>query len=474
MSSLMSILSIASSGLSAASTQLEVVSSNITSADVDGYTRKTATVNSANLGQTGGGVKVTGFTRATDTALFSSLSSATSDSSYRDTQNEYLQDVMDTLGLSSSDNPALSSDMTAFVNAWTTLESEPESTANQQQTINAATNLTDQIQSSSSDIEDIDRQCSAEINTSVSDLNSYLGQIADIDTKIKSAANTGGTASANLQDQRDQIILKVAKYVNVNVIQRDDGQVALYTTGGYQLLDGNSVGSFAYDGTNLVSNTDTSTSLNSALTGGSLQALVDFRDTSSSATNSATSGVGVIQKMRDQLDLIASALTTTTTTATSGEETFASAYASGTTASGELSAGFFTGTNRTDITVNSSLTDGTLKVKKDSVGAVVDSLMDATRTFSTSGLSESGSSYSSLVSSSLTNLQQSASDISSLNTTATNMQKYLSQKYTNATNVTVDDEMVRLVTLQNIYSANAKVLTTVQSLFQVLANTVQA
>jgi len=472
MASLSSILSIASSGLSAVSTQLEVTSSNVTNASVEGYTRKTAVLSSANLGEVGGGVKVTGFTRDSDDALFSSLSKATSDASYRSKQDEYMQNVMDILGTSSSDNPELSTNITSFVNAWTALESEPESSIAQQQVIEAGSTLADTVKSTSSSVESLDRQCATEIRSSLTDLNSYLTQIQDLNTKIGSATATGGTAAADLQDKRDQLVLKVADFTNVNVMERDNGRIALYTTSGYQLLDGNSVASLSYDGADVVSDSSPSVSLNSTLTGGSIQALVDFRDTSSNAADSTVSGVGVVQKMRDQLDLIADAFLSTTTTATSGEDTFASAYNSGTTATGELASDFFTGTDRTDFAVNSGLLDSSLSVKTDSISAVVDAMLDSTRVFSTSGLSETGSSYATIVSASLTDFQQAANSISSANDTATSMQSYLNEKYTNETNVTVDDEMVNLVTFQNIYSANARILSAVQDMFTVLENMV--
>lgn len=471
MSSLLAALSIAQSGLSAVSTQLEVVSSNVSNAGTEGYTKKGVVLASAALGEIGGGTSVVGFTRNADAVLFRSLSQATSNASYRETQNSYLQQIMDTLGLSSSDNPPLSDAVTTFVNAWTALQAEPESSVTQQEVINSGSTLADEIHDIAANVEEADRQISNEIGSSLQDLNNYLIQIGDLNVKI-SNAQTGGMDSGDLEDVRDQLVLKVANLLNVTTLDRGHGQIALYTKSGYQLLDGSSINSFSYDGANIVSNANLTFPLNNTMSGGSLEALTKLRDTSATAAASADPGTGVIQKLRDQLDLVARSFLSTVTTATSGEQTFAAAYNAGATAAGELGANFFTGTNRTDFSINAALLAGTAKIKADGTGDVVSALLDETRVFNTSGLTANGVSYASLVSASMTDFQQTANTLSTLNTAAANMVDFMTQKYSNKAGVNVDEEMIALVTLQNVYTANARVLSVVQELFTALQNTV--
>ncbi len=476
--SLFSSLSIAQSGLSAVSTQLQVVSNNVSNAGTEGYTKKTAVVSSANLGTIGGGIQVVGFTRSTDTALFTTLSKATSNAGLRTTQDEYLQQVQDILGTSSSDDPPLSEAVTEFVNSWTAFASEPESSVAEQTLIQSAVTLVDEIHRISEEVEALDRQCHEDIDSTLTDLGSYLEQIQDLNEKI-SMATTGGESAGDLEDERDQLILKVSEITSIKVLERDNGQVALYTSTGYQLVDGSTVRSFAYDGINVYDENNPALSLNTALTGGKLEALVRFRDTSATATSSTDTSVGVIQKMRDQLDAIAQAFLTPTSTATSGEVTFAAAYDAATAGTGELAADFFDGYDpmtsedaRFNIEVNAALLDGTSRVKADAASPVVDALIDSTRTFSASGLTTSGSSYSSLVTASTTVFQQAANSAATLSESATEQQDYLSEKLTNATNVNTDEEMIALVTLQNIYAANARVLSAIQEMFSVLQSTV--
>ncbi|MFA6279442.1 MAG: flagellar hook-associated protein FlgK [Bdellovibrionales bacterium] len=321
--SLTSALTISLSGIQAASTQLELTSSNISNAATTGYTAKQTTLASATLGSIGGGVKVVGFTRSENNALYTTLTKATSSASLRATQDTYLQQIQDILGTSQSDSPTLTVALSDFINAWKDLAASPESLVAKRQVVQDASTLVDEIQRIASETESLDRQCSNDIGNTISDLNSYLGQIKDLNQKISQATNSR-LSSGDLQDQRDQLVLKVAQITGVTVLARDFGQIALYTATGYQLVDGSSARTFSFDGTNVTTTTNTGLSLNAALSGGSLEALVNFRATA--VTVSADPATNVIQKMRSQLDSIVSAFTGLTTTATSGAISFATAY----------------------------------------------------------------------------------------------------------------------------------------------------
>ena len=590
--SLVTALNISLSGIKTTSLQLEQTASNIANASSEGYTTKSVRTTSAMLGAVGGGVKVTGFARSENAALFNTLSTATSDSAYRSTQNDYLQQVMDMFGTSSSDDPALSQAITAFVTSWNTLSATPESLVNQRQVVSDAEALCDEVKRIASVIEELDRQCKSEIETTLSDLNSYLQQIQDFNIKIAQAKNAD-LSSGDLEDARDQLILKVSEITEVSVMDRINGQIALYTTSGYQLVDGDTVRDMIYDGQNVVSADNESLVLNSALSGGKLQSLVYFRlDTSSSVTaadittsltnansylsqiqtlntqivaeqalgNDTTilqgqrsalvtqlSGVAavittnnpdgsitltasngyellngasmavlsfsnghvvdaadptaslnatltggsleiqlasysglasastdqatsVIQKLRDQLDEVVRAFTETVTTASSGAVSFAAAYNNATTSAGNLASSFFTGTNRTNFTVNAALVDGTATLKANSAFDVSESLLDATRSFTADGLDISSSSYSSLVTNILTGFQQAANNVATLYSTAETSRSYLQERHANETGVNTDSELVKLVEFQNAYAASAHVMSVVQELYKVLQN----
>lgn len=465
--SLESALAISMSGIRTASTQLELTASNISNASTEGYTKKTAVSSAAALGAIGGGSQVSGFTRTTDGPLFVTLTKETSNASMLSKQDDYLQQVQDILGTNNSDNPDLSAYMTDFVNSWTELSASPESLVCQQQVVQTAVNITDEVARLSSEVESLDRQAYTEITKTIDDLNSYLQQIRDLNEKISLTQNSG-LSSGNLQDERDQLILKVAEIAQITIMDRPNGQIALYTASGYQLLDGTSARSFSYDGTTVTSTTNPTLALNDALSGGTLEALVDFRAVTTPA--STESGTSVIQKLRDQLDEIVTAFTSVVTTATSGTDTFAAAYASVAATGTQLDTNFFTGANRFTFAVNASLLDGTATVKTSVASAVTTAMLDSTRTITADGLNIVGASYSSFVTSIFSGFQQAASNIATLNDNAETTRTFLAEKLTNKTAVNVDNELVALVTFQNAYAASAHVMSVINGLFTKLEN----
>lgn len=375
--SLFTSLNVSLSSLLTLTSQMQVISNNIANATTEGYTTKSITTTSVTLGNGGGGTQITGYTRAEDESLFNTLLTALSETGLRSTQNTYMSQLADVLGIDNTDDPALTAAMTNFETAWTALEASPEDTVCQQEVIDAATSLVSTIKSISSSLDSLDLQCSEDISSTLSDLNSALQNVADLNSKIASGYSSGSDVTS-LEDQRDIYLKEIAGYLDITTMTRDDGQIAIYTDGGYCLLDGDAA-SFSYDGTTITNDDDSSRkSLNYVLIGGSLEALVSFRSTSSTA--STDDGTNVIQKIRSQLDTIVSALTSTATS-----DTFASTYngvASATITNGIVFSSQSSGTfgNGISVSIASTATVGTYDVT-----VHVDGQSDETYTVNSSG-----------------------------------------------------------------------------------------
>ncbi len=460
--SLTSALSIALSGLHAATTQLQLASNNIANAQTPGYTTKSANLSAVVFGSGEGGVSIDSYKRSTDAALTTAFNTATAQSSFYGTTNGYLSQVQSLLG-SNSSNPALSSALANFQSAWTQFSSSPENATQQQTVIQAGVNLANQIKNIASGITVLTQQVGSDITTTASTLTANLAKVANLNAQI-AAATGANQPTGDLEDQRDQIINSIASTTNVTVLPRSEGQVALYTPGGLLLLDAGSPETFTYNGTDIVSSTGQI--VTSSLTGGSLQAQLNFLSGSATSTDP---GTGVIGKLNAQITAIATSLTD----ATAGTpQTFANAYNSATTATGELGSGFFTitGTDPSSIGVNASLLNGSLTLKQAS-GASVVAALSAQRTFTASGLSVTGT-YSDLGTGFLSGFQQAANTISALSTTSTQQYNFYQQTLSNETGVNVDTELTNLTVLQNSYAASAHVLTTINAMLATLENTI--
>jgi len=302
--SLSSALSAALTGLSVNTAQLQLTANNISNAQNPGYTAKTASIGSIDLGTQAAGAQITGFTRATDAGLTLSYNTATSAAGLLNQQNSYLTQVQAILG-SSSNNPPLSDAIAQFQSAWAQYSAAPESVAQQQNVIQTATNLTSQVQTISTAVLALGRSVTSDISNNVSTLNSDLTKIATLNQQIGAAgSNTEGTL--DLQDQRDQLVNNLAAITNVTVTQRSNNQIALYTPSGIALLD-QTPQTFSYNGTDVV--TSSGQVVTNNLTGGSLQAQLNFIYNGSPATASTNPGSEVIRKLNEQLSTLVGAFT---------------------------------------------------------------------------------------------------------------------------------------------------------------------
>lgn len=456
--SLTSALSTALSGLQSATVQLQLTANNISNANTPGYTAKKANLTAAAFGGAGAGVTITGFTRAASDALFKSYNAATSESSLLGTQDSYLKQVQTILD-STDSNPALSDAISKFSAAWTALQAEPESSIKQTAVVQAGTNLASIVGNTASQISALDRQVKSDLSSNVTRLNNDLTQVQTLNTEIASAM-ANNQSPGDFEDQRDTLVNDISSLTNVNILSRSNGGIALYTSDGVPLIDGQPQ-TFSYDGgTNTITGGG-GQDVTANLSGGALQASIQFRATA--VTPSTSPAVNVIQKLNDQLSAIVSAFTSRTNP--SGATTFAAAYNPANTSG----ADFFTatGTDPATFAVNSNLISGASSIPQANVTATANTF-SASFNFTASGLSLTGATYATLGTNILSNFQQAANTVDASSQSAAQQQKFYQQSLTNATGVNVDSELVNLTTLQNSYAASAHVISTISDMFKTL------
>ncbi|MDE2029956.1 MAG: hypothetical protein KGI97_05250, partial [Alphaproteobacteria bacterium] len=344
--------------------------------------------------------------------------------------------------------------------------------ADAQTLANTVTNIASQIGTLRANVE-------TDMSTTVSTLNTDLAQVQTLNNQIADAL-AHNQSTGDLQDQRDQLVNSIAAITNVTVMQRANGGIALYTSTGGPLLDGQAQ-TFSVSGDTVVN--AAGADISSTLVGGSLQAQINFL---SSNTSSTDNGTGVIAKLTSQLQGFVSLFTNT---ASGG---FADTYNSATTASGELASKFFTvsldGSGNPDLStfaVNSALVNGTSSIKSAAASAIANTFtatnlaIDTTAspnvtssTFSAGGLTAVNQTYSGIASSILSYFQQAANAVKTSASTAATQQSYYQSTLSSETGVNTDTELVNLTTWQNSYAASAHVISTIKAMFQTLENMV--
>lgn len=289
--SMSSALSNALSGLTASSRTAEIVSSNIANAQTDGYGRREINLSSRVLGGEGSGVHIDGTSRIVDQVVIADRRLADAELGASSTHAGFLQRIENVIG-EPGDAGSLSDRLAGLDAAFIEAASRPDSEPRLQNVLRSAQDVTNHINTISREIQTQRTQADQSISQQVDLLNNSLKKIEQLNHAILNQ-NTSGRDSSALMDQRQQLIDQISSIVPVRSVPRDNGQIALITTGGAILLDGRpaevgftSVGLITEDmtfdagslsGLTLNGNA-VSTSGNGIMTGGSLTALFEVRD----------------------------------------------------------------------------------------------------------------------------------------------------------------------------------------------------
>lgn len=293
MSSLNIAQSIAFSGLAATQVQISVASANISNADTKGYTEKTANQISNVTGGVGTGVTVTGITSTVDKLLLKSLVGATSDLGSANTTNNYLTELEQLYGntssaSSSTTGTSLANTLASFESALSSLSSTPNSASLQANAVSALDAVTTQLQQTSSGIQKLRSNADQDISSAVNDVNSDLQQIAGLNAQIKQEA-AAGQSTADLEDERNSALQDLSTQMNVSYFTSSSGDLQVYTQTGQALVDSTAhplsytpassvTASTTYSGGGFSGITVNGVDITSQITSGNIGSLVTLRD----------------------------------------------------------------------------------------------------------------------------------------------------------------------------------------------------
>ncbi|MCV2867023.1 flagellar hook-associated protein FlgK [Defluviimonas sp. WL0002] len=235
--SISSALSNALSGLTAASRRADVLSANVANALTPGYGRREVRLSALSLGGNGAGVRVEGITRTVNTTLIGDRRLADADASSAEVRAQTLKRIEDAIG-DPTEPHSLSARIDDLERALVLAAGRPDSEARLQSVAGSAGALASTLQDLTREMQDIRMDADQEIARQVDLLNTTLRQIDTLNANIL-AQRGAGRDSAALMDQRQVLVDRLAAIVPLREVARDHDQIALFTTGGAMLLDGN-------------------------------------------------------------------------------------------------------------------------------------------------------------------------------------------------------------------------------------------
>jgi flagellar hook-associated protein 1 FlgK len=492
-------LSIAAGGLADINLGLTVISQNLANAATPQYAAESATQQSLSAGGQDFGVEPGIVVRASSPALQAQLAQTTSQNAALQTTSSALANLQPVLG-TVGQNDDLGSLLTAVQSAFSTLLNDPSDAAQQQSVVQSASALTEGINNLAQAYGQARQDAQNGLSSEIGQLNAALDTIGSLSRQIVTLKQQG-QSTADLENQRDQAENTVSGLVGAQFIAQPDGDVTVMTDGGVQLpTDGTEALSIAsattgptsfYPGGGLPGIMLGGVDVTAQMTGGSIGANLTLRDqtlpsyqatldefsenlsnrfaaqgltlfSSASGTIPQSTGpatqsgyVGYANSITVNPAVVANpALVRDGTQNIAGSPTGASAF---TTNSAGL-AGFSTLITRVlTYALGTDVQDGVAQAP------IATSGLGPTGTLSTGFASQAalGDYANALTASQAADSANATSEAGDSLAVQTSLQT----KLTAQTGVSMDTELGQMVSLQNAYGANAKVVSTVQTMF---------
>ncbi|MFO7541414.1 MAG: flagellar hook-associated protein FlgK [Thiobacillus sp.] len=283
-----SILSIGQSALAAAQVGINTTGHNIANAATPGFNRQVVIQGAAmpqnfGFGFLGQGTEVATVKRIYSEFLGTQARSAQTTSSGLDSYYSQIRQIDNMLadpvaGLS----PALQN----FFSGVQDMATNPASIPARQAALSAGESLAGRFQSLAGRLDEIDQGINSQIGSSVSVINAYAKQLAQLNDAIGRAMRSSGQPPNDLLDQRDLLVHDLNKEIKATVVKQGDGDYNVFIGSGHPLVVGVKASTLAVvtsptDSQRLEVAYQSSTGSfilgDSSLSGGKLGGLMDFR-----------------------------------------------------------------------------------------------------------------------------------------------------------------------------------------------------
>jgi flagellar hook-associated protein 1 len=503
--SLNASLSIAAGGLANINAQFALISQNVANAATPGYAVEVSNQQALTADGIGLGVVTGPATLQVDQALQTSVTQQNATVTGLQTTQTSLQAIDSVLGTPGAGND-IGSLLGNLQDSFSTLLTDPSSQTQQSAVVQSATTLAQGINTLSATYSTQRQAVQNDLGSAVNTLNTTLSTIGQLSDQIIAMQPTN-QSTADLENQRNAAVQTLSQLVDVKTLAQPDGGLSVFTASGLALPtiqgtspfgapSGSTAAASFYPGGGISGLTLNGVDVTSGMTGGQIGADITLRDTT-------------LPTDQGELDEFAQGLSSRF--AGQGLTLFTNPAGNLPTAGGTpVQAGYvgYAGTIQVNSAVASDpsqVRDGTNAVAATGFTpnpaggpagftALLSNVVNYTfgtqsqsgvaqPALNTGGLGPSGTLTTtfnavgdslsdfatSLVSS---QAQQSAATTTNL-TTEQALQTSLNTKIASVSGVNMDTEVSQMLSLQNAYGANARVIAGVQAMFTDLEQVIQ-
>lgn len=222
---------VARSSLAATAEQIAVTSRNVSQVGNSNATRKQAAV----LTGPSGSVSVARISRNSDALLLDTFLVSNSQAKTGDTIAAALGRLQATNGETDQErSPAAL--IGKLSDALQRYSASPQSVAAASAAVSAAKTLANGLNVASAATSDLRRQTDADIVASVGHINDLLDKCARLNKEIVDGSRMGRDTTDAL-DARDGVLKDLSSEIGIRTLQREDGDLAVYTESGVTMLD---------------------------------------------------------------------------------------------------------------------------------------------------------------------------------------------------------------------------------------------
>lgn len=235
------LFNIARSGLATGQAALSVTGNNLVNSMSGTYSRRDIIIGESGglataRGFYGYGAQVVGVQRAYDAFTNHQLRGSISTYHAFLGRQEQLADIDNMLG-DESDNVSVS--LNNLFKAMATMSGDAADPANRTAVFNSLGVLTQRYNDSGKRLTGLEKSTNTHIEQSVKDINSFTGQLGEINTQLERIQAQSGTPPADLLDQRDDLLARLSQQMGIEVTEnRVSGRVDVTLADGRPLVSG--------------------------------------------------------------------------------------------------------------------------------------------------------------------------------------------------------------------------------------------
>lgn len=239
----MNLANLGKAGLLVAQNRLQTAGHNINNAATAGYNRQTVLSQTAGATPTSGGwigrgVQAVSVQRSYDNFLQNQLTSSLTRGAALKTYGDQISQINN---LVADRTVGISPGIQKFFDSLDAVASAPADVAARQELIGQANSLAAQVRDANAFLDSQRTNINTQVDTTVTQINSYLDRIQDLNRQITTAKATNpGQPPNDLLDQRDQLVSDLGQLVDVKAYEQDD-RISLTIGNGQTVLGGDTV-----------------------------------------------------------------------------------------------------------------------------------------------------------------------------------------------------------------------------------------